>query len=287
MKNKVLAISLVGAMAFSLAACGNSSSSSSASKSTSSASSASSKSSSTASTSSESDMQYVIDKGTLVVGITNFEPMDYMDEDGNWVGFDADLATAFADSLGVDVEFMEIDWNNKILELDGKTIDCVWNGMTLTDEVTSAMETTKPYCNNAQVVVVKADVADKYKDVESLKDLTFAVESGSAGAEQASANNLNYTEVQNQAAALMEVAAGTSDAAIIDSLMAAAMIGEGTSYEDLTYTVSLNSEEYGVGFRKGSDLAQELNNFFEASYKDGTMLEVAKLYGVQAALVEM
>ena len=287
MKNKVLAISLVGAMAFSLAACGNSSSSSSASKSTSSASSASSKSSSTASTSSESDMQYVIDKGTLVVGITNFEPMDYMDEDGNWVGFDADLATAFADSLGVDVEFMEIDWNNKILELDGKTIDCVWNGMTLTDEVTSAMETTKPYCNNAQVVVVKEDVADKYKDVESLKDLTFAVESGSAGAEQASANNLNYTEVQNQAAALMEVAAGTSDAAIIDSLMAAAMIGEGTSYEDLTYTVSLNSEEYGVGFRKGSDLAQELNNFFEESYKDGTMLEVAKLYGVQAALVEM
>ena len=287
MKNKVLAISLVGAMAFSLAACGNSSSSSSASKSSSSASSASSKSSSTASTSSESDMQYVIDKGTLVVGITNFEPMDYMDEDGNWVGFDADLATAFADSLGVDVEFMEIDWNNKILELDGKTIDCVWNGMTLTDEVTSAMETTKPYCNNAQVVVVKADVADKYKDVESRKDLTFAVESGSAGAEQASANNLNYTEVQNQAAALMEVAAGTSDAAIIDSLMAAAMIGEGTSYEDLTYTVSLNSEEYGVGFRKGSDLAQELNNFFEESYKDGTMLEVAKLYGVQAALVEM
>ena len=287
MKSKVLTLSLVGAMALSLAACGGSSSSSSASKSSSSASSTSSKASSAASASSDSDMQYVIDKGTLVVGITNFEPMDYMDEDGNWIGFDADLATAFADSLGVDVEFMEIDWNNKILELDGKTIDCVWNGMTLTDEVTSAMETTKPYCNNAQVVVVKEDVADKYQDVESLKDLTFAVEAGSAGAEQASANNLNYTEVQNQAAALMEVAAGTSDAAIIDSLMAAAMIGVGTSYEDLTYTVSLNSEEYGVGFRKGSDLAQELNNFFEESYKDGTMLEIAKEYGVQAALVEM
>ncbi len=149
------------------------------------------------------------------------------------------------------------------------------------------METTKPYCNNAQVVVVKKDVADKYQDVESLKDLTFAVESGSAGAEQAAANDLNYTEVQNQAGALMEVAAGTSDAAIIDSLMAAAMIGEGTSYEDLTYTVSLNSEEYGVGFRKGSDLAQELNYFFEASYKDGSMLDIAKEYGVQAALVEM
>ena len=232
-------------------------------------------------------MAYVIDKGTLVVGITNFEPMDYMDEDGNWIGFDADLATAFAESLGVDVEFMEIDWNNKILELDGKTIDCVWNGMTLTDEVTSAMETTEAYCNNAQVVVVNKDVADKYQDVDSLKDLTFAVESGSAGAEQADANGLNYTEVQNQAAALMEVAAGTSDAAIIDSLMAAAMIGEGTSYENLTYTVSLNSEEYGVGFRKGSDLAEELNNFFADAYADGTVEEIAEEYGVQAALVEM
>lgn len=210
-----------------------------------------------------------------------------MDEDGNWIGFDADLATAFAESLGVDVEFMEIDWNNKILELDGKTIDCVWNGMTLTDEVTSAMETTEAYCNNAQVVVVNKDVADKYQDVDSLKDLTFAVESGSAGAEQADANGLNYTEVQNQAAALMEVAAGTSDAAIIDSLMAAAMIGEGTSYENLTYTVSLNSEEYGVGFRKGSDLAEELNNFFADAYADGTVEEIAEEYGVQAALVEM
>ena len=299
MKKKILALTLVGAMAASLAACGSSSSSSAsssaASESASSASSASaesssstaSASSSTSADSSESDMAYVIDKGTLVVGITNFEPMDYMDEDGNWIGFDADLATAFAESLGVDVEFMEIDWNNKILELDGKTIDCVWNGMTLTDEVTSAMETTEAYCNNAQVVVVNKDVADKYQDVDSLKDLTFAVESGSAGAEQADANGLNYTEVQNQAAALMEVAAGTSDAAIIDSLMAAAMIGEGTSYENLTYTVSLNSEEYGVGFRKGSDLAEELNNFFADAYADGTVEEIAEEYGVQAALVEM
>lgn len=82
-----------------------------------------------------SDMDYVKDQGKLVVGITNFEPMDYKDESGEWVGFDADLASAFAESLGVDVEFVEIDWENKILELDGKTIDCVWNGMTLTEEV--------------------------------------------------------------------------------------------------------------------------------------------------------
>lgn len=100
------------------------------------------------------DLDYVKEKGTLVVGITNFEPMDYQDEEGEWIGFDADMAKAFGESLGVDVEFVEIDWDNKILELDGKTIDCVWNGMTLTEEVTSSMECTDAYLNNAQVVVL-------------------------------------------------------------------------------------------------------------------------------------
>ena len=146
--------------------------------------------------------------------------MDYKDGNDEWIGFDADMAKAFAESIGVDVEFVEIDWDNNIMELDGKTIDCVWNGMTLTDEVTSAMECSNAYCNNAQVVVVPSDVADKYQDVDSLSDLTFAVEAGSAGEKEISALDLEYTAVKAQADALMEVAAGTSDAAVIDSLMA-------------------------------------------------------------------
>ena len=234
----------------------------------------------------DSDLAYIQDKGTLVVGITDFEPMDYKDADGNWIGFDADMAKAFGESLGVDVEFIEIDWDNKIMELDGKTIDCVWNGMTLTSEVTSSMECSNAYCNNAQVVIVPADVADQYQDTDSLADLTFAVEAGSAGEEMAEEYSLNYTPVKAQSDALMEVAAGTSDAAIIDSLMAAAMVGEGTGYADLTYTVGLNSEEYGVGFRKGSDLAAALNDFFAASLADGSMMACAEEYGVQAAIVE-
>ncbi len=234
----------------------------------------------------ESDLDYIQSKGTLVVGITDFEPMDYQDESGEWIGFDADMARKFADSIQVDVEFQEIDWDNKILELDGKTIDCVWNGMTLTDEVTSAMECSNAYCNNQQVVVVPEDVADQYQDVASLADLTFAVEAGSAGEEQAQENGFNYTAVETQSNALMEVAAGTSDAAIIDSLMAAAMVGEGTGYENLTYTVGLNDEEYGVGFRKGSDLAETLNIFFNEGYADGSVQECAEEYGIQAALIE-
>lgn len=261
---KLLAMILVLAMGLTMAACGKGEEKSE----------------------SKSDMEYVKDKGTLVVGITDFAPMDYKDEAGNWVGFDADMATAFADSLGVKVDFVEIDWDNKIMELDGKTVDCIWNGMTLTDEVTSAMACSKPYCNNAQVVIVPNDKADQYQSVDSLKDLTFAVEAGSAGEAEVKALNLNYTAVKTQADALMEVAAGTSDAAVIDSLMAAAMVGEGTGYEKLTYTVGLNSEEYGVGFRKESDLVEALNKFFEDSKNDGSMKACAEKYKVQAALCE-
>lgn len=278
MKKKLLALVLAAGMVASMAACGNTNSSGSAS--------VDNKDASATAENTDSDLAYVKDKGTLVVGITDFEPMDYQDENGNWIGFDADLASAFAESLGVDVEFVEIDWDNKILELDGKTIDCVWNGMTLTDEVTSSMSCTNAYCNNAQVVVVPSSEADKYQDTDSLKDLTFAVESGSAGEAQANELGLNYTAVTAQSDALMEVAAGTSDAAIIDSLMAGAMVGEDTGYANLTYTIGLNDEEYGVGFRKGSDLTEELNNFFKSSYADGSMEQIAEKYGVQAAVVE-
>ena len=239
-------------------------------------------------TAADSDMAYVQSKGTLVVGITDFAPMDYQNESGEWIGFDADMAKAFAESLGVSVEFVEIDWDNKILELGSKSIDCVWNGMTLTDEVTSAMSCSNAYCNNSQVVIVPADKAADYADVEACKALSFAVEAGSAGMAEVEKLGASFTEVKDQATALMEVAAGTSDAAVIDSLMAGAMVGEGTSYDSLTYTVSLNAEEgeqYGVGFRQGSDLADALNDFFAAAYADGSMQACAETYGIQAALI--
>lgn len=270
MKRKVLSVLLCAGLAVSmLAGCGSDSSN------------ANKKAESTG-----SDLEYVKDKGTLVVGVTDFEPMDYKDDNGEWVGFDADMAKAFAESIGVEAEFVEIDWDNKELELDGKSIDCVWNGMTLTDEVESSMECTDAYMNNAQVVVVPADKADKYQDEDSVKDLTFAVEAGSAGEEQVNRIGAQYTAVSSQADALMEVASGNSDAAAIDALMAAAMIGEGTGYADLTYTISLNDEEYGVGFRKGSDLAAALNDYFKKSMEDGSMKKCAENYKVQAALIE-
>ena len=221
----------------------------------------------------------------VIVGITDFAPMDYQ-ENGEWTGFDAELARAVFGKLGLECEFVEIDWDNKILELNNGSIDCVWNGMTLTDEVKSAMDCSKPYVVNAQVVVMKSDnPAVSGATEESIADLSFAVEAGSAGEAAAKELGNKYNPVQNQAATLLEVTAQTSDAAIIDSLMAAAMVGEGTDYASLTYTVPLTEEKYGVGFRKDSDLADALNDFFKTAWANGTLVEFAKLYGVQAAII--
>ena len=289
---KAVSMMLTAAMALSFAACGGSASSaSSAASSAAGSSEAASAADSAASagdvaSSTKSDVAYVQDKGTLVVGMTDFAPMDYRDENGEWIGFDADMAKAFAEYLGVEVEFLEINWDNKLMELDAKGVDAIWNGMTITDEVTSGASVSEPYCNNGQVVVLPAGKAADYQDVDSLSGLNFAVENGSAGAEQLDALGIAYVAKTTQADALMEVASGASDACVIDLLMAGAMIGEGTSYPDLTYTVQLNSEEYGVGFRKGSDLVDAFNTFWQEAYDDGTVMEVAAAYGVQESVIE-
>ena len=237
----------------------------------------------------DSDVQYIKDKGTLVIGITEFEPMDYQDADGNWIGFDADLAKLVAEKLGVTPEFVVINWDNKVFELNSKNIDVVWNGMTLTDAVQETMECSNAYCNNAQVVILPADKAADYDTVDSLSGLRFAVESGSAGMAQAEEKGLTYTDVVDQATALLEVKSGTADAAIIDSLMAGAMVGEGTNYADLAIGPVLNAEtgeQYGVGFRKGSDAAAALTEFFRQQWESGALQALAEQYGVQAALIE-
>ena len=313
---KLLSFGLAMILGLSLTACSNSSSSATSGSAESSAAEAESSESSAAaespeaasagsteettgetgstetdSASGDSDLAEIQEKGTLVVGITNFEPMDYQDENGDWIGFDADLAKQFAEYLGVEVEFSEITWDYKVMELEAGNIDCVWNGMTLTDEVTSAMATSTPYCTNYQVLVYPAASAADFEGLTSLEGLNIAVESGSAGEDAAEALGASTVPVQSQANTLMEVAAGTSDAAVIDVLMAAAMTGEGTSYADLAYSVNLNeaqgleSEQYGVGFRQGSDLVDEFNAFWAEKVADGTVEEIANTYGLQDAVI--
>ena len=234
---------------------------------------------------SDSDLKAIQDKGKIVVGITDYAPMDYKDENGEWTGFDAEFARLFAKEIGVDCEFFVIsDWGKKFLELETKQIDAVWNGMTITEEAKLNASVSDPYVINAQVLVMKADAVANYPDAASIADLTVAVENGSAGqsaAEEAGVKNIVL--VQDQGAALMEVAAGTSDACVIDITMANAMTGAGTSYADLAAGFSLTSEEYGVAFRKDSDLTAKFNEFMAAKIADGTLQALADKYELTLA----
>ena len=269
---------LAGALALSLAACGGSAS-------TSAAASASGSAAGSASAAAGSDLDYIKGKGKMVIGYTVYEPMNYTDADGNFTGFDTELATAVCAKLGVEPEFVEINWDTKVVELDAKSIDCIWNGLTLTDEIKENTATTKPYAKNAQVVVVKDGT--EYTSTADLVGKTVVAEAGSAGesaiADDASLSQADYISKSVQTDCLMEVAAGTADAAVLDLTLANAMIGEGTDYADLKIVDELNAEEYGVAFRKGSDAAAAVDEAFDALKADGTLSALAEKYELTLA----
>ena len=271
---------LAGAMALSLAACGGAASTSTVASSAASGSAAAS-----AAETAASDLDYIKEKGKMVIGYTVYEPMNYTDADGNFTGFDTELATAVCEKLGVEPEFVEINWDTKVVELDAKSIDCIWNGMTLTDDIMANTATTKAYAKNAQVVVVKESTA--YTSTADLAGKTVVAEAGSAGeaAIQGDENlaKADYVSKSVQTDCLMEVAAGTADAAVLDLTLANAMIGEGTDYASLKIVDELNAEEYGVAFRKGSDAAAAVDAAFDELKADGTMQALAEKYELALA----
>ena len=231
------------------------------------------------------DLGYITEKGKMIIGITDYEPMDFRGADGEWTGFDAEFAKAVCTKLGVEPEFIEIDWDNKAFELDSKSIDCVWNGMTLTDEVKTAMECSDAYVQNSQVVVMAKDKIDSFKDADSMKELKFVAEAGSAGEKAIKEAGLDakYTAVGTQTDALVEVASGSSDACVIDITMANAMTGEGTSYANLKSGLALTTEEYVIGFRKGSNAAAKVNELMAEMKTDGTLDALASKYELTLA----
>ena len=272
---------LAGAMALSLAACGGAASTSTAASSAAASASAAPASSAVA----DSDLAYIQSNGKMVVGYTVYEPMNYTDADGSFTGFDTELATAVCEKLGVEPEFVEINWDTKETELAAKSIDCIWNGLTLTDEIKENTAATRPYAKNAQVVVVKDGM--EYTSTADLVGKTVVAEAGSAGesaiADDASLSQADYISKSVQTDCLMEVAAGTADAAVLDLTLANAMIGEGTDYADLKIVDELNAEEYGVAFRKGSDAAAAVDEAFDALKADGTLSALAEKYELALA----
>lgn len=238
------------------------------------------------------DWSYIADKGDLVIGITYFEPMNYKDENGELTGFETEFAQSVCEKLGVKANFQKIDWDSKEVELNAKTIDCIWNGLTITDERQENMGISTPYMENKQVMVTKAENADKFTTAEAVKGATVVAEKKSAGEDVAKGDEFfkeaNYVSVDSQAKALLEVKSGTADIAIIDYVMSIGTISDGTDYADLKVVEGKDfaKEQYGIAVRKGdAETLQKINDAIQAVADDGKLEEIAKKYNLQDLLL--
>ena len=276
---KILAVLLaVLVVAFSFAACSNSNSDT--------------PEETTAAT--ESDLAYVQEKGNLIIGITYFEPMDYIDENGELTGFEVEFGKAVCEKLGVTPEFQEISWKAKETELAAKNIDCIWNGLTITDERKEAMSISDPYLNNKQVIICKAENVEAFSVAGGLDGKTVVAEKESAGeeavADEAYADffsKANYVPVDTMKTALMEVKSGTADAAVIDYVTGIGSLGEGSDYADLAIVdKSFADEQYGIAFRKDSDITEKVNEAIKELIADGTLEKIAEKYNLGEQLVK-
>lgn len=231
-----------------------------------------------------SDWQQVQQQGKLKIGITYYQPMNYKDETGKLVGFDTQLAEAVCQRLGITPEFVEIDWDQKVVELKSKNIDCIWNGMTLTDQLKENMDFSVPYSGNMQVCVINKANKEKYSRLEDMVQAKFVAEAGSVG-QKAVENETLLKDVVlatlgSQRDTLLELKSGTADVAVIDAVMAKASVGEGTDFADLMIVpnIELTKEEYGIGLRKGSDLTEKINQTLNELAQEGVVQQIAEQY---------
>lgn len=225
---------------------------------------------------------------TLKIGYTIYAPMNYTDETtGEFVGFDTEFALKVCEDLGYKAEFVEIVWDTKVASLESKEIDCIWNGMTITDELKSEILISDAYMENKQVVVVRAEDKNAYAAVEDLVNAeSIAVEEGSAAETLVTEiDGMSADKVKgfgSQRDTLLEVKTSASDVAVIDYTMAKSMTGAGSSYAELSYCeVGFPVEEYGIGFRKDdTELCNKVNELIEKYKTDGTFDELIAKYMV-------
>lgn len=238
-----------------------------------------------------SDLDYIKNKGEMVIGYTLFAPMDYEDENGALTGFEVDFGKAVCEKIGVEPKFQLIKWEAKETELNAKTIDCIWNGMTITDERMATMSISTPYMANKQVLLVKAENADKFTTAEALNGAKIVAEAESAGEGVAKEDpffaGATYTAVDSQAKALMEVASGLADGCVVDYVLSIGMIGEGTDYADLVVVdeLSFADEQYGIAFRKDSDVTAAVNSAIAELIASGELEQIAAKYKLSEQII--
>ena len=271
---KLLAVLLAALMLFAFAACGGDKTATD-----------------TNTNATASDLEYVKNNGKLIIGYTEFAPMNYYDAEGNFIGFETDFAKAICAELGVEAEFQLIKWSAKETELASKNIDCIWNGMTITPERAEAMSISTPYMANKQVLVVRAADAEKYTTAEAMKGVAVVAEQESAGEEVITTDaffaDAEYTAVVDMATALKEVKAMTADACVVDYVTSIGMIGEGTDYADLVVVdaMSFADEQYGIAFRKDSDVTAAVNAAITKLVDNGTLADIAADYKLAEQII--
>ncbi len=250
-------------------------------------------------TDAESDWAYIEGKGVLTIGVTNYPPMNFLDDNGDWTGFDTEFAQAVAETLGVDVEFVEISWEAKETELASKNIDCLWNGMCITEDRKEMWEVSKPYMYNTQAMVMKKDRVEEI--MADVSGLNIVAEAGSTGEEKilgkiddttdASVKVMakdyfkdsNYTGVASMATALMEVQSGVADVAVVDSVIAQGMVeGADSQFTDLVVNTDnkFGDQFFGIAFRKGSDVCAKVDEAIATLKANGKLNEIATKYGL-------
>lgn len=225
---------------------------------------------------------------TVVVGYTIYEPMNYLDENGDLIGFDTELAEKVFENLGMEVVFKEIQWENKYTDLASGTIDCVWNGFTANTKDDDGIERSEKvdfsynYMMNKQVVVYNRDVCEIKSD-DDVKGKIGAAESGSAGETYAkSLSNVVFKGVTKQTDALLEVLSQTAAFAVVDEQLAKSYCGKGDYAKlEISDHVSSDAEYYAIGFEKGSELTEKVNAELVKLAEDGTIAKLAKKYGVE------
>ena len=230
------------------------------------------------------------DDNKLIVGYTIYEPMNYLDADGNLVGFDTELAKAVAEKLGMEIEFQEIEWKNKYLELDSGKINCIWNGFTSNcaddDGIqrSDKVDFSYAYMNNEQCVVVKKSNLDSLNTKEALADKKGSAEDGSAGegvVKEFLDSENTYVGKDSQMATFTELLAGTVDFVVVDKTLAKTIVGQG-DYSDLAIVedIEIESELYSIGFKKDSELTEKVNGALKELAEDGTLAKLAEKYGL-------
>ncbi len=238
----------------------------------------------------DNSLQYILDKGELVLGLDDsFPPMGFRGEDGEIVGFDIDLAKEVTDRLGVELRLQPIDWDAKVLDLNSKDIDVIWNGLTITAEREEQITFSKPYIANRQIVIVQAGSGLMTKSDLAGKTIGLQLGSSAQDAVESEPEVLDsFAEVaryQDNVQALLDLEVGRVDAVVVDEILGRYYI----SQKPEVFAVAneyFAEEEYGIGFRKGEVAFRDrVDAILDEMVEDGAAADIsAKWFGEDVLL---